>query len=154
MNNTMEPKPELLLQILKIADFTIQGCSNKRPHILLWDGQQAHYALLCDSFLKTYFQEGYRIGSIVRLKGYYSRILNSGDKVIIVTGMNMVKADAIVIGNPPNAEDIHIPDYHIYDYSFPTIEDGYEGGVGRRSWLCCLPRFALFFRGGCGGGSF
>jgi len=38
--------------------------------------------------------------------------------------MSMVKADAIVIGNPPNTKDIHIS-----DYSFPTIENGYEGGV-------------------------
>jgi len=77
MNDTRGPKPELLLQIFKIVDFAVQGYSTKRPHMLLWDGQQAHYALLWESLSKTYFQEGCRIGSIVRLMGYYSKNLNS-----------------------------------------------------------------------------
>lgn len=138
----------MLLQILHIVNFpVIEGLCDK-PHILLWDGQNAHYALLSVSLSRTYLREGYRVGSIVRLMRYCCRTLDSGDKyaslplflhnyhfystshafinylvyvfnrIIVVFKMNMVKADAIVVGDPPNAEDIRLPNYY---FSRPPI---------------------------------
>jgi hypothetical protein len=73
-------KPYMLLQILHIVNFpVIEGLCNK-PHILLWDGQNAHYALLSVSLSRTYLREGCRVGSIVRLMRYCCRTLDSGDK--------------------------------------------------------------------------
>jgi len=40
------------------------------------------------------------------------------NRIIVVFEMNMVKADAMVLGDPPNPEDISLPNYY---FSHPQI---------------------------------